>query len=307
MSPQEKRIFEFFEFIYDKQKIYHLKEVKNYPPPWARGEILHEYKFNPVYREMDPRTKYLIDTVINADYLSPADKIFNIMLFRRFNTVGFFHDTLPAKSRKLFDQEKWLKKLQFRQESGETLFSDAYLGSPSHTLIGVPKEKYAQQIYFTHTIRLIVSDWDMIIRELKPILFLHSSIKAYTPATGDYLAYLFLQDIACIPEYKRFLEDKINTLIYLNSKSKQSISYIFNHENFLKLSKADYENLCLELYKKQETYFLMLARLKKKKWLDIKSSTPYYDYKFLSLGNIQYNLIDFQKFLSLKYDAEVMK
>lgn len=67
---QLDRIAEFFEFIYDRQEIWHRRNVLNLPAPWSTDEILRNYRFCNVYRELDggtlALTKYLTDESISV-------------------------------------------------------------------------------------------------------------------------------------------------------------------------------------------------------------------------------------------------
>ena len=99
---QLDRIAEFFEFIYDRQEIWHRRNVLNLPAPWSTDEILRNYRFCNVYRELDggtlALTKYLTD-----ESISVGKKLFNIVAYRFFNR----RDTIENLFGGLLDPENF--------------------------------------------------------------------------------------------------------------------------------------------------------------------------------------------------------
>ena len=53
----QERIDAFFEFIYDRQEIWHKRSYLKQPAPWTSDPILNTYKFCNVYRELDAGTQ----------------------------------------------------------------------------------------------------------------------------------------------------------------------------------------------------------------------------------------------------------
>lgn len=91
-----------FEFIYDRQEIWHRRNVLKLPAPWSTDEILRNYRFCNVYRELDggtlALTKYLTD-----ESISVGKKLFNIVAYRFFNR----RDTIENLFGGLLDPENF--------------------------------------------------------------------------------------------------------------------------------------------------------------------------------------------------------
>jgi len=44
----------FWQFIAERQKVWYRRVVEGRPAPWTDDDILQEYRFTNVYRELDP-------------------------------------------------------------------------------------------------------------------------------------------------------------------------------------------------------------------------------------------------------------
>ena len=138
------RIAEFFEFIYDRQEIWHRRNVLKLPAPWSADEILRNYRFCNVYRELDggtlALTKYLTD-----ESISVGKKLFNIVAYRFFNR----RDTIENLFGGLLDPENFdFEAFEARfdaKRNQESLFSNAYLiSSHPYNAAYRPKDKHVQ-------------------------------------------------------------------------------------------------------------------------------------------------------------------
>ena len=125
-KPKEKTILKFFEFIYDRHKIWHLKENLYRKYPWTKDKVLTTYKFCNVYRELDKCTIHLIKNVIENGNLNFSDKILNILIYRFFN-VSYFYSSIMKPVH--WNQWKWklLEKVLDNKIKNYRLFNSAYM------------------------------------------------------------------------------------------------------------------------------------------------------------------------------------
>ena len=120
-------VLKFFSFIYEKQNIYHKKEVLKLPPPWTDDEVLKRYHFCNVYLETDRGSRYLIETVLNKDY-HPVMKFFNVITCRYFNQTGLFDKIFEEPLHPLkFDFTSMEKLLDDKIKNNVQLFNTAYV------------------------------------------------------------------------------------------------------------------------------------------------------------------------------------
>ena len=79
MQINQQNYNEFWEFVAERQNIWHKKEVLKLAPPWTKDEVLKKWKFTNVYRKNDKGTIFLQNEIINKYRLEPSsDMIFNI-------------------------------------------------------------------------------------------------------------------------------------------------------------------------------------------------------------------------------------
>jgi len=118
----------FWRFITERQQVWYRRIVEEQQPPWTDDDILEEYRFTNVYRELDPGTQYVIQYILEAD-ASRQDKIFNVMLYRLIGRLET-HDFLGFQSLDDFDAAEFEAQLKHRRDHlEETVFTGAYMVS----------------------------------------------------------------------------------------------------------------------------------------------------------------------------------
>ena len=80
----------FFETMVERQKIWKRKTFLKLSPPWSGDEILRDYKFTNVYRELDRNSQWQINNIFKKKQKSKFDLVWKILLFRIFNQPDFF-------------------------------------------------------------------------------------------------------------------------------------------------------------------------------------------------------------------------
>jgi len=127
-SLDEKSLDLFWQFINKRQRVWSRRVIEGQPSPWTDDNILQEYRFTNVYRELDPGTQYVIQNILEAD-ASRQDKILNVMLYRLIGRLET-HEYLGFQSLETFDAAEFEEKLKCRRDDlGETIFTGAYMVS----------------------------------------------------------------------------------------------------------------------------------------------------------------------------------
>lgn len=303
----EKLILDFYEFIYDRQRVYHRKEVLGLEKPWTNDHRLKTYRYCNVYRENDRGTKHVIDNVVNGS-LKISDKIFNIVIYRIFNTSYFFDKIQfgKPKSCKNFIEQKYsiINKFDRMKKKKIKLFNTAYMicGIPvsyeyrpedKHVQIILAMEKFAKHIKSFK--RKIKSSKDMeeIFCLLKDIMYV-----------GPFLAYQIIVDMMYI---KGFIKHDINSFVYVGPGAKRGLQILFNGLS----NEKSYTKACYYLWENQEIHFKELLKKRKKVWTGIacKDSIMAREKKKwkLYIGDIQNCLCEFRKYYNHKHKPNSKK
>lgn len=121
----EERIRAFFEFVFDRQQVWHRRSRLCLPAPWSDDDILRNYRFCNVYRELDGGTQAIVK-YLKPD-ISPEQKLFNIVAYRFFNR----RDTIENLFGGLLEVEnfnfKFLEQRFDEKKKHQSIFSNAYL------------------------------------------------------------------------------------------------------------------------------------------------------------------------------------
>jgi len=134
----------FWEWIYERQMIYHRRFELGEMPPWTGDPILANHHFCNVYRELDRGTKYIIDVLHRVP--GPEDALWNILVYRYFNSIPTFDFLLDGKGY-LDSQEKWDHKEQagyLKFWEGEAADHQVFTGA--FTVTGVRFGGYSDKI-----------------------------------------------------------------------------------------------------------------------------------------------------------------
>lgn len=124
----EVELENFYRFVCERHTIWHRRFVEASPPPWTKDPILRKNKFTNIYRELDPGTRFVVESILEREAPRP-DKVFNTMLYRlmcsipTYTKLGFQY--LSEFTEKHFDDV-----LCDIYNSGAPVFGNAYLISP---------------------------------------------------------------------------------------------------------------------------------------------------------------------------------
>ncbi len=120
----------FFELIFERQEIWYKRFVLRQSAPWTDNDILREYKFTNVYRELDRASQWMINNIFNQSHLSVVDLVWRIMIFRFFNQPDTFDHPkygIDLPSYKDFDPYKMWEQVVTYREKVDNPWHTAYL------------------------------------------------------------------------------------------------------------------------------------------------------------------------------------
>jgi len=79
----------FFETMFERQEIWYRRNILKQERPWTENEILRDYKFTNVYRELDRNSQFQINNFFKGE-TNRKELIWRTMFFRFFNNPEFF-------------------------------------------------------------------------------------------------------------------------------------------------------------------------------------------------------------------------
>lgn len=186
----------FWKFITERQQIWFRRVVENEPLPWTDDEILNNYRFTNVYRQLDPGTQYVIQDILETES-SRRNKIFNVMMYRLIGRLET-HKFLGFQQLESFEPSEFEERLKRRRDvNGEKIFTGAYMvagysrmGSSDKVenvaaLFGeiASHEEYFQQLVLADSAK---EAYDLIRKQ---------------PGFGNFLSYQVLVDLLYPVEY----------------------------------------------------------------------------------------------------------
>lgn len=286
-----QNILKFFEFIYDRQLIWHKRFVQKLEKPWTENEVLKKFLFCNMYRELDKGTSYLTSHVINKD-ISLEEKILNIVGYRFFNRYDFFNIILDGELFKYkdFSFKYYEEKLDKRIAEKVGLFNNAYL----ITQVPVNKDyrvgnKHVQILFMLEILVNKLREGYAQKLNINP----DSDFKQIVsiPLVGRFLGGQLLVDVTYIPGWKY----SGNDFCVVGPGASDGIMLMEEK----RLSYEEEVKYCLNLRDIQEKYWILLFGRTGKNWIDIAYKHSYCPYPWLSAMNIQHNLCEFRKYTNI--------
>lgn len=277
---QEEVVKQFFEFIYQRQLIWHKRFVFKQSYPWTEDVVLQKYKFCNVYRELDRCSQHLINNIINKE-MGDENKLLNIVAFRMFNCDGFFTKVINEPLVMPVDFKIIEDKMDKYIEKNGIIFNTAYLVSQVY----YDKNYRARDKHVQLFLSLRDTDFFKIC---KNIMLAQSARKVWQELqgiryVGKFLAYQILIDLSYI---QGFLKFSIEDFCDVGPGALPSLVKIYGDE-------GNEQAKCKELCNMQQKYL-------PKSWDDIYYKDAYFKNKYLSLNNIEHCLCEFRKYTNLK-------
>lgn len=278
MNMQE----EFFNYIMERQRIWNKRFITSEPGPWTNDPILQKYKFCNVYRYLDPGSVEVKQRIAFSYELTLPEKIFNIVLYRRFNSRSFFQNNAPVKFI-TFSEQEFIGELDWQKNSGVKLFSDAYtICQIPYDKYNRPKDKHAQVIMSMND--LISEKFFECIAELSgaEAKYLFNALQPDFPkphGIGPFLAYQIMQDLEELGHINEFHIKGMDDFVYVGPGAIPGLVMIHGNAD-------EPEEQCRQLREIQGVYL-------KDDWKEITMGD-------LRLCDIQANLCEFRKYTNLK-------
>lgn len=292
----QSTLLEFFEFIYNRQEVWHNRFVLKKPPPWTDDPILRQYKFCNCYRELDRCTQYLINRVINNPALSNKQKVFAILIFRIFNQDGlfdkYFHE-VPAVE--LFDANLRIKELDEAKERGLNLFNNAYNITQRTYLSTFRKgEKHVQHLL---NLQNIAKDWNGTFNYISNASSPQQIFECFKSLNfiGPFLAYQCLTDIS----YMNYNGYRFDDFVSVGPGALGGIEAL---SGGIPKGCTSPEEKCKYLFNIQESAFFELWNKTRKDWRIVR-----YANRNLSLADVQNCACEYRKFLNYKVGIKCRK
>lgn len=213
----EENLHLFFQTMFERQEIYFKRFKLKKESPWTENEILRDYKFTNVYRELDRNSQYQIDNIFKKHQRgdSREELIWRIMFFRFFNNPEFFEfmkkgnywngEIIPNVNH--FNSGVLADAMRhFRLKKGNP-FTNAYLTNSqacpgwtrdrcfSHKVIPTLKES----LYNINKVLIEANTPEDIIEVLKKL-----------PSVADFMAHEFYQDFTYAPFHAKIKLMKFN-------------------------------------------------------------------------------------------------
>ncbi len=184
----------YWEFAAKRQKIFY-NRIEGKAFPWTDDKILKTYKFTNAYRASDRVSQYLIKNVIycEGDY-TPEDKCFRILLFKLFNKIEtweYIEKNLGEISTRTYNYEKYNKLLMQRVDSGERIYSAAYIMPSGKGCFGF-KKKHQNNLKLLEY--MMKTEMSKKVAKTKTLKELYEVLLTY-PTIGSFLAFQFAIDI----------------------------------------------------------------------------------------------------------------
>jgi len=190
-------------FMNERHRIY-LRRVAGEEPPWTNDEVLQQYKFTNVYRELDRVTIWIRKNIREA-YANSKDLWFMLCIARQIN----YPETLST----LIQQGGWPDKddwswsraaglVRERMAHGEIGYGNAYL------LVGgiqaiKPPPKDKPEFTFKHALNPLWEDREQLRKRMNSTMQEATLTLANRFAWGGFLSY----EVACDLRWTKFLQN----------------------------------------------------------------------------------------------------
>lgn len=286
---------DFFYWMYERQNIWYNRFVLKKKRPWTDDEILNDYKFTNVYRELDRNTDWLIKNVINKK-LDSKNTMWKIIVFRYFNKPELFDFMGGIPDFNKYDKKKFDKSvIKYRDEHGR-VFTDAYMINP-------PKQpqdkKLGIELFYCKHIGILHNKMDKIIwkgyEEIEDPAKFNKLLINELHCIAGFLAY----EIYCDLCYTKWFKWNENDFVNVGFGAKFGLELLFPSVRESK----DYSNMLSYLKDNSNMYFNLFGF--KMKYYN-KHNPSDYKSKFakrMTLRTIEHSLCEFSKFWKMKLNV----
>lgn len=286
----EENLYNFFEYVFERQEIWYRRNILKDPKPWTENEILRDYKFTNVYRELDRTTQYLINTVTKKE-VDPKELIWKIILFRYFNTPELFKE-IGIPSYKEYEVKKFTKLVDDYKSSGKNPFTTAYMINAT-----LAKGQKRHMWYLNDAIPHMHNKVGEILDALqeadnkkKPMILINKLTEL--KAVSTFLAHEFYQDFCdCTTYGTKLMNLNKNDYTNVGPGCSLGLRLIFPSSQTIK----DQEEKIRFLQEISSEYLKQFGNFKYLVYNREKDSYSVSNDGELDLHNLEFSLCEFQK------------
>lgn len=196
---------EFFRTMLERQSIWYKRFIDKKPFPWTDDEILMNYKFTNVYRDLDKNSQWQIKNILLDDSLDEMNLIWKLLVFRYFNNPLTFEYAEKKYGWKQgipnyeeYDKDKFAEMISEFRSTGVNPYTSAYLINTKiakgesrdwcYTELVIPNlhKKIPQIIHLAKT-----------ANEPEELIDFINSF----PSTSSFISHEFYQDFTYIQKY----------------------------------------------------------------------------------------------------------
>jgi hypothetical protein len=185
-------VFEsYWHLAAERQRIF-FRRLSGAAAPWTSDPVLRAHRFTNAYRASDRVSQYLINRVIYGERTDAPSTVLRVLLFKIFNRIETWEAIEAAEGPvtvESFDADRLCRLLDARMDSGERLYSAAYI-MPSPQL-GLAR-KHANHLLLLSSL-LTDGTVEKLIRA-RSLAELYSRL-AHVRSFGPFLAFQFAIDL----------------------------------------------------------------------------------------------------------------
>jgi len=260
----KEQVEDFYKFIIKRQDIYYKKTILKQAWPWTDDEVLKNYKFCNIFRQLDTGTQL----IINQEFESKAEALVNIVAYRFFNRTDHF-DRIGVIRLKNFNLKQYIQILEIEKQKGP-ISHDAYLTHGSH-------------IHKAIRVQWIIDNSEKLLESLNNKESAEQSFKTLLQikGVGKFLAYQIWLDAS----YHNLHPWNGNDYVVIGPGSKTGLDIMT--ENTKNQKDEWYEDAMYKLRDMQHDIYPSIGY------------TKYDDYK-MTLDSIEHALCEWRKYYNLK-------
>lgn len=116
----------FFEYILERQRMWHKRFVLKEPGPWTTDPVLNEWKFTNVSRYLDRGTVYFLDYLDKTPEATVEDIVWNSLFYRMINNMSCHKECGGFTSWADWDYDTWYNKLRERHKRGDQVLCQSH-------------------------------------------------------------------------------------------------------------------------------------------------------------------------------------
>lgn len=284
-SYNPEKMDAFWNFVVERQSVYHKRMVLGELPPWTQDPVLRQYFFTNVYRELDKGTVFLIRNILRIQ--DDKDMLFAIMVYRLFNDIDTFRFLwLRCKQTRWgdWDWERAARYLVAYENHGNRVFTDAF------TVTGVKFGGFPDKIRnICWLVGKLQKQTPILLERIKSARSLKRVWQIFndTEGFGRFLAY----ELAIDTNYSRLINFSENDWVNAGPGCKRGIQWIWGDRD----SGHKWEEYIVYLQARQREHIERIGRYER--WLEVY---PGYD---MTLRGVEHSLCEFQKYARARYHA----